>query len=257
MRSLCYLFVCVFVVTGGILARAVELKGQPQVTTTAKGAKITWKTDVDCGTRLEYGLNAAQLSRKAEGPVSSLHEVALEGLAAGTTYHFSLGSARTKLATGTFTTGGAAPAASPQPSFMRRVLDAIAPEKKSTDSPRSGAATQALPSKAPPTRQTWGYLDSLQDHFDRHGRDFGSQSPDEYAAQAWLFLQRARAESLPTKVDDTDGTLRVFDPKTRTFAAYNRTGRTKTFFKPDSPGYWERQPGRALKPAELKLAPGS
>jgi pyocin large subunit-like protein len=47
------------------------------------------------------------------------------------------------------------------------------------------------------------------------------------------FLQRARAEGLPAKVDEY-GILRVFDPKTRSFAAHNRNGTPKTFFKPDS-----------------------
>jgi pyocin large subunit-like protein len=94
----------------------------------------------------------------------------------------------------------------------------------------------------------------LQDHFDRHGRDFSSKSPDDYAAQAWLFLQRARAENLPMKLDETDGTLRVFDPATRVFAAYNGAGRTKTFFKPDNPTYWQRQPGRVVKAAELRFS---
>lgn len=41
---------------------------------------------------------------------------------------------------------------------------------------------------------------------------------------------------------------RVFDPKTGAFAAYNRDGTTKTFFKPGSPGYFERQPGRIVAP---------
>jgi pyocin large subunit-like protein len=56
------------------------------------------------------------------------------------------------------------------------------------------------------------------------------------------------------KLDDTDGTLRVFDPKTRAFAAYNEGGRTKTFFKPESASYWQRQPGRPVKPADLRFS---
>ena len=40
----------------------------------------------------------------------------------------------------------------------------------------------------------------------------------------------------------------------RVFAAYNGVGRTKTFFKPESPGYWQRQPGRPVKPADLHFS---
>ena len=59
------------------------------------------------------------------------------------------------------------------------------------------------------------------------------------------FLQRARTEGLPAKVDDS-GDLRVFDPRSGAFGAYNRAGKTKTFFKPNSYGYFDRQPGRLI-----------
>lgn len=232
------LFSLIVAIFGGAWAHAVELLGQPKVTPAATGATVAWKTDVACGTRLQYGLNEAQLNQKVEGPVSATHEVRLEGLTPGTTYHFSVGSARAKLGTGTFTTTAAAPSATPQPSMVRRVLNVLTPAKN-----------EAAPPAVPPTSKTWGNVATLQDHFDRHGRDFGSKSPADYAAQAWRFLQRARAENLPMKLDDTDGTLRIFDPGTGTFAAYNDGGRTKTYFKPGNPGYWQRQPGRPVKSA--------
>jgi pyocin large subunit-like protein len=56
------------------------------------------------------------------------------------------------------------------------------------------------------------------------------------------------------KLDDTDKTLRVFDSNTRTFAAYNDQGMTKTFFKPDNPSYWQRQPGRVVTSADLHFS---
>ena len=59
--------------------------------------------------------------------------------------------------------------------------------------------------------------------------------------------RRAKTDRLPTKVDET-GVTRIFDPKTGAFAAYNRDGTTKTFFKPGSPGYFDRQPGRLIAP---------
>lgn len=221
--------------------------GNRRTKTTANTATIQWRTDVECGTRLQFGLNPAALDRKAEGAVTRDHTLQLEALTPATTYYFSVGSARAKLATGSFTTAGGAPVAAPQPSLIRRVLNVITPEKKE--------APTAVPQQAPPTRQTWGHLDSLQDHFERHGGDFSSKSPDDYAAKAWLFLQRARAENLPMKLDDTDRTLRVFDPATRVFAAYNGAGKTKTFFKPDNPSYWQRQPGRTVQAAELRFSP--
>ena len=237
---------CLVVVISGAWAHAVELVGSPEVSASATGATVHWTTDIPCGTRLSYGLNAAQLNQKAEGTVTADHTITLGSLSAGTTYYYSLGSARQQLATGTFTTSGNAPAANPAPSIVRRLLDVITPEKKP-------APKAAIPAQAPPARQTWANLASLQDHFDRHGRDFSSTSPEDYAAQAWRFLQRARDGSLQMKLDATDGTVRIFDPKTRAFAAFNESGRTKTFFKPESPSYWQRQPGRPVKPADLRF----
>ena len=93
--------------------------------------------------------------------------------------------------------------------------------------------------------QTWGNPRSLDDHFERHGRDFSARSADEYAQMAADFFRRAKAESLPAKIDDA-GTIRIFDPRTGAFGAYNRNGTTKTFFKPGSNGYFDRQPGRRV-----------
>jgi hypothetical protein len=240
------IFICLLALISSTPLHAVELVGQPQATATASSATIQWRTDVECGTRLQYGLSPTALIQKAEGAVTSEHKIQLEALAPATTYYFSVGSARTRLGTGSFTTTGAAGAAEPQPSLIRRVLNVLTPDKKA-------APAAAMTAEAPPTRQTWGHMDSLQDHFDRHGRDFSSKSPDDYAAKAWRFLQRAREESLPMKLDDTDGTLRIYDPSTRAFAAYDRAGKTKTFFKPENPTYWQRQPGRVVKSDELRF----
>lgn len=251
MRTFVHWLVWVIACFVSTQLRGVELTREPEIAVTTSTAKIKWGTDVACGTRLQYGLSPVSMNDKAEGEVTSEHVIELKALKPGTTYHYSLGSARVQLSMGTFTTAtndSKAAAAAPQPSLLRRVLNAVTPDKKA-------AATTGASTKTPPTRQTWGHLDSLQDHFDRHGRDFASQSPDDYAAKAWLFLQRARAENLAMKLDDTDGTLRVFDPATRTFAAYNRAGMTKTFFKPDSPSYWQRQPGRAVTAADLRSPP--
>ena len=100
------------------------------------------------------------------------------------------------------------------------------------------------------TRQTWGRMDTLADHFARHGRDFGAHDPDDYAAQAAALLQKAHAAGLPAK-RDADGSLRVFDPSTGAFGAYNRNGTTKTFFKPRDDRYFDRQPGT---PVDLRAA---
>jgi hypothetical protein len=90
-------------------------------------------------------------------------------------------------------------------------------------------------------KSTWELLNTLTDHFDRHGADFAAKTEEEYAKMAHeFFLNRNK---FLVKID-TDGTIRVYDEKTDTFGSYNADGYTKTFFKPNSPGYWERQPGK-------------
>jgi hypothetical protein len=159
------------------------------------------------------------------------HTTTISGLRAGVRYEVKVGTARMWLATNSFTATGT-PAAE---------------ESVQTITPATGPG-KAPALDAPPTRKTWGNLGSLPDHFQRHGADFHAKDADDYARKAWEFLQRARAEGLPAKVDE-DGVLRVFDPSSHTFAAYNRNGTTKTFFKAHSRDYFDRQPGR---PVDLK-----
>jgi hypothetical protein len=94
-----------------------------------------------------------------------------------------------------------------------------------------------------PKSPGFGSARSLTQHFAEHGNDFGCASAAEYDAAAREFLERARRLGLPTKVD-SDGIVRVFEPGTNTFAAYNADGTVRTFFKPSSATYWSRQPGR-------------
>ena len=190
---------------------------------------IRWTTDVSCGSRVQYGPSADKLIERADGSLGTNHLVMVPKPAADRGFFYTVGTARVPLATNSFgLTSARLPAAS-------------APPGKPAASPRP----------APPARETWGNPASLQDHFNRHGRDFNAKNPDDYARQAWEFLQRAQAEGWPMKLDE-EGVRRVLDPKTRAFAAYNRNGTTKTFFKPESRDYFERQPGELVKPPRRK-----
>jgi hypothetical protein len=111
------------------------------------------------------------------------------------------------------------------------------------------ASLQGLPSSADVARgglrgaSTWGRPDTLVDHFRRHGADFGARTAEEYAEAASSFLRRSQAERLPTKIDP-EGIIRIYDPRTNTFGAYNPSGTTRTFFKPKrGEAYWADQVG--------------
>jgi hypothetical protein len=42
---------------------------------------------------------------------------------------------------------------------------------------------------------------------------------------------------------ELSGSIRTYDPASNSFGSYNANGTTRTFFKPTSPTYFDRQPG--------------
>ncbi len=227
----------------GALLRAVELVEGPVVEATGTTATIRWKTDVVCGTRVRFGLSEDHLDGRVGEGVALAHEVTIAGLKPDTAYAYSVGTAKTWLKSDIFIT-----AKSEGKGWVARLKEKLAGGPATRSGQQEAASTRRPTTKSPPpASQTWGSLRTLQDHFDRHGADFHATSPEDYARQAWEFLQRAKAESLPAKLDASDGTVRVWDPKSGAFGAYNRDDTTKTYFKPGSPDYFARQPGRALK----------
>ena len=228
--------------------RGATLVGTPAATAIAPGQIwIEWETDVECGSWVHFGSSPRELGHKAEGPLGVKHRVVLTNLPPGERIHYSVGTSRQRLATNFFPLGTA-----PGGSGSRATANAPAaatpapfpPSNRGSAQGAGPAPTRASP-KRPPTRAIWGAMGSLQDHFERHGPDFASKDPDDYAGQAWEFRERARQAGLPAKVDE-DGVVRLFDPRTRAFAAFNRDGTAKTYFKPQNGAYFERQPGRLV-----------
>lgn len=234
------LLVSFFIGLCGVAAFAAEISGQPKVSAVAgSSVVISWQTDVETGTRVSYGLAADQLTERAEGGVGTTHEVTVTGLKPGTKYFYAAGTARKKLATGEFTTSGSpVTVASPASSSPAATAPVAKPK------PLIGKLFSPK-TEAPPTRETWGSMASLADHFARHGGDFQAKDADDYARMAWRFGEQGKQGGLQVKVDE-DGTRRVYDPKRGAFAAYNANGTTKTYFKPNSRDYFARQPGRLV-----------
>jgi hypothetical protein len=95
---------------------------------------------------------------------------------------------------------------------------------------------------------SWGRPETLQDHFDRHGGDFGARTPEEYADQAQELLLRAAEGEAGLKMKIApDGVIRVLDTETGDFGAYNMNGTTRTMFRISRlfEIYYGRQPGRS------------
>ena len=113
----------------------------------------------------------------------------------------------------------------------------------------------------PQSPERWSFLrlrlrgraDSLARHFADHGTDFGAASAEEYAQQASRFFQRGVEEGLPLKVSPKSGIIRIYDPESNMFGAYNTNGTTRTFYAPDPAvhgfptnwDYWVSQAGSA------------
>lgn len=213
----------------GLQAWAAQLVKGPEIELDATSAVIRWVTDSPTGTRVRIAPSGPTVTVTEGLQPGTRHAATLSDLRPGVSYTVIVGTARVSLATNTFTLG-LAPASSP-----------VAPQIKSP-----AASVQPSGSdKAVPVLRTWGNPASLRDHFDRHGPDFSAKNPDDYARMAADFLRRAKTDGLPAKMD-SDGVLRVFDPKTRAFGAYNADGTTRTFFKPRSRDYFERQPGKSV-----------
>lgn len=232
------------ILCGACESRAVSVLALPEIAAVAEGvATVRWKLDGPAGGRLRYGLAEDKLDQTVSDGVGTEHAVTLRGLQPGARYFYSIGTARTLLMTGTFVVkkgAGASQAGKPS---------TLPPTGTNTTKPaeaKPAPTPKPIVRDAPATRFTWGNIGSLPDHFARHGGDFSAKSPDDYAAQAWRFRERAVAEQLPMKLD-VDGTVRVFDPKTRAFASFNRDGTAKTYFCPDNPSYWQRQPGKPVQ----------
>ena len=207
-------------------AKAVQLLEPPSVGLTSSNAVIRWVTDVACGTHVRVEPAGAQVTVTEGKKPGTQHAVTISGLQPTTHYTVALGTAKVWLATNVFTSTGSSQSANG------------VHESHSTE-------PTVIHSKAPPARKTWGNYATLPDHFARHGADFHAKDAEDYARMAWELRQRAIAEGLPAKLDE-ERVLRVYDPVSGAFAAYNPNGTTKTFFKPGSRGYFERQPGRLV-----------
>lgn len=233
------IFLALLLLLSPIAVRAISLVGEPAVELEDTAAVVKWKTDAPSGGRIKWGESEAALDQSIKDGVGAEHRIKLPGLKPGTRYYYSVGTARDPIGKGSFTTKGAA-AAEPQSPAPRRGGGGKGGGGFAPPRPAPTPVAQT----APPTRVTWGSMASLQDHYDRHGADFRATSPDDYAAKAWVFREQAVAQKLPMKLDG--GTVRIMNLRTLAFAAYNRDGTTKTYFRPRDASYWDRQPGEPI-----------
>ena len=85
----------------------------------------------------------------------------------------------------------------------------------------------------------------LQEHFAKHGAEFGGISPQEYLRAAQT-LRDAPVGGSVEEIRRADGTVSRFDRSTGAFIAFDADGTIRTFFKPNAgESYFRRQATRA------------
>jgi hypothetical protein len=108
---------------------------------------------------------------------------------------------------------------------------------------RDTAATTAA---EPRDRANIGFVDErrLDEHYAKHGAEFGNITRHDYLRQAQLLRDAAVGGPVLQTVR-ADGVITRFDRQTGAFVAVNPNGTIRTFFKPrDGERYWRRQAER-------------
>lgn len=97
-----------------------------------------------------------------------------------------------------------------------------------------------------PARPNVGFVNErrLDEHYDKHGSEFGRITRQDYLRQAQL-LRDAQVGGPVLQTVRSDGVTTRFDRQTGAFVAFNPNGTIRTFFKPnDGERYYRRQAER-------------
>jgi pyocin large subunit-like protein len=104
-------------------------------------------------------------------------------------------------------------------------------------------ATRPADARTPEARVGFTSQRALQEHFEKHGREFGPVSQAQYLRLAQALRDAPRGGDVLEAVR-ADGVVTRFDRGTGAFVAFHRDLTIRTFFKPnDGERYFERQLG--------------
>jgi pyocin large subunit-like protein len=116
---------------------------------------------------------------------------------------------------------------------------------RTTTAPPTTAAT-SVALAAPGNPRGFRTGERLDDHFARHGAEFGAASAAEYLALARTLRDAPVGGDVLEIVRGIDGVVSRFDRRTGAFLAADPDGTIRTFFKPnDGEAYFRRQARRA------------
>ena len=115
-------------------------------------------------------------------------------------------------------------------------LPLLDPRRRARRSARSRAARRS-PTRARPRGRgcgpSVGFADQrrLDEHFEKHGAEFGRITKQDYLRQAQL-LRDAKVGGPVLQTVRADGVATRYDRQTGAFIAFNPNGVIRTFFKP-------------------------
>lgn len=90
---------------------------------------------------------------------------------------------------------------------------------------------------------------NLDEHFAKHGAEFGNVSKAEYLRMAQQLRDAEPGGDILEIVRPADGVVSRFDKRSGAFEANDRDGTIRTFFKPnDGEAYFRRQAKRRPQP---------
>ena len=111
-------------------------------------------------------------------------------------------------------------------------------------------APDVAPAQRGPSHKAWGpsvgfaNRDRYDEHFEKHGAEFGSITKQEYLRRAQA-LRDAPVGGQILEVVKRDGVITRFDWSSGAFTAFNPNGVIRTFFRPnDGERYFRRQAER-------------
>lgn len=117
------------------------------------------------------------------------------------------------------------------------------------EAPVQRAASPVPPSAVPgnfQVRTKIGFASRQKylDHYEKHGREFGALSAEEYLRQAQTLRDRPAGKDV-LEVVRADGVISRFDQQSGAFLAFNQDLTIRTYFKPnDGVNYFWRQSRR-------------
>jgi hypothetical protein len=123
---------------------------------------------------------------------------------------------------------------------------AAAPTREALVQGSPQPAAQAVAPGAFQVRTQIGFASRQKylDHYEKHGREFGTISAEEYLRQAQTLRDRPAGKDV-LEVVRADGVITRFDQQSGAFLAFNQDLTIRTYFKPnDGVNYFWRQSRR-------------